>query len=133
MEYATRAGASTARYYGETDELLGKYAWYQKNSDVRTWPVGTLKPNDFGLFDTLGNVFTWCQDKYRPYPKPIGTTDDLANQEEDVSSDFRVMRGGSFISGPLGARSAARNYGVPSDRDNSVGFRPARTITDQPR
>ena len=34
MEYATRAGAATSRYFGETDELLGNYAWYTKNSTV---------------------------------------------------------------------------------------------------
>src|SRR5439155_22571080 len=56
MEYATRAGAATARYYGETEELLPKYAWYLKNAQDRPWPVGMLKPNDFGLFDAHGNA-----------------------------------------------------------------------------
>src|SRR6516225_191938 len=57
MEFATRAGASTARYYGETEELLPKYAWYLRNSQEQTWPVGSLKPNDLGLFDVQGNVW----------------------------------------------------------------------------
>ena len=65
MEYATRAGAVTSRYYGETEELLAKYAWYIKNSKEKTWPVGSLKPNDLGLFDVQGNVFTWCQEATR--------------------------------------------------------------------
>ncbi len=72
MEYATRAGALTSRYYGETEELLPKYAWYQKNSQERTWPVGSLKPNDLGLFDVQGNVFTWCQESYKAYPAGEG-------------------------------------------------------------
>ena len=63
MEYATRAGAATSRYYGETDELLPKYAWYLKNSQGKTWPVGSLKPNDLGFFDVQGNVYTWCQER----------------------------------------------------------------------
>ena len=54
MEYATRAGAVTSRYYGETEELLPKYAWHVKNSQERTWPVGSFKPNDLGLFDVAG-------------------------------------------------------------------------------
>ena len=54
MEYATRAGAVTSRYYGETEELLPKYAWYIKNSQERTWPVGSLKPNDLGLIRRAG-------------------------------------------------------------------------------
>ena len=49
MEYATRAGAVTSWYFGGTDELLPKYAWYNKNSQEKTWPVGSLKPNDLGL------------------------------------------------------------------------------------
>ena len=63
MEYATRAGAVTARYYGETAELLPKYAWYNKNAQEKTWPVGSLKPNDLGLFDAQGNVWTWCSNR----------------------------------------------------------------------
>ena len=63
-EYACRALATTARPYGETTALLGKYAWYMENSQQR-WmlPVGSLKPNDFGLFDMLGNAMEWCQDR----------------------------------------------------------------------
>ena len=53
-EYACRAGTVTSRYYGLTDTLLAKYAWYEANGQNRTWPVGSLKPNDFGLFDMHG-------------------------------------------------------------------------------
>ena len=42
MEYATRAGALTSRYYGETDELLPKYAWYTKNSQETDMAGGEL-------------------------------------------------------------------------------------------
>ena len=69
MEYATRAGAVTSRYYGETEELLAKYAWYLKNCKERSWPVGSKKPNDLGLFDVQGNVYTWCQERFQgDYP-----------------------------------------------------------------
>ena len=54
MEYATRAGAVTSRYFGETEELLAKYAWYTKNSKEQTWPVGSLKPNDLGFIRRAG-------------------------------------------------------------------------------
>ena len=72
MEYATRAGAVTSRYYGETEELLAKYAWYRRTRRRQTWPVGSLKPNDLGLFDVQGNVFTWCQESYKDYPAGEG-------------------------------------------------------------
>ena len=65
-EYACRAGAATSRCYGETNELLGKYAWYLDDSQGRTHPVGSKKPNDFGLFDLHGNVWSWCQEALSP-------------------------------------------------------------------
>jgi formylglycine-generating enzyme required for sulfatase activity len=66
-EYACRAGALTSRSYGETAELLDKYGWYYDNAHERTRPVGRKKPNDLGLFDVHGNVYTWCQERYRDY------------------------------------------------------------------
>ena len=50
MEYATRAGEITTRYYGETEVLLSKYAWYSRNAQEKNWPVGSKKPNDLGFY-----------------------------------------------------------------------------------
>jgi formylglycine-generating enzyme required for sulfatase activity/tRNA A-37 threonylcarbamoyl transferase component Bud32 len=131
MEYATRAGALTSRYYGETDELLAKHAWYNKNSQERTWPVGNLKPNDLGLFDMQGNVFTWCQDSYKPYP--AGKGEEAAEDQEDGlvvnSTVSRVLRGGSVIRVGALVRSARRLSEPPTNRSYTVGFRLARTFT----
>jgi eukaryotic-like serine/threonine-protein kinase len=131
MEYAIRAGASTSRYFGETEELLDRYVWYQTNSHDRTWPVGSKKPNDLGFFDILGNVSAWCQEAFARYPQ---------NEESEISEDNegplmvvatspRVLRGGSFILLASSVRSANRNWHVPTDRVNDVGLRPARTFT----
>jgi eukaryotic-like serine/threonine-protein kinase len=129
MEYATRAGALTARYYGETEELLPKYAWYAKNSSDKTWPVGSLKPNDFGLFDVQGNVYTWCQERAEAYPEGNKVTDDTEDDAVVKSTDFRVLRGGcSFLQASL-VGSAARNYNLPTEYSAMIGFRPARTLT----
>ena len=76
-EYACRAGAVTSRYYGRTPTLLPQYDWYFQTSDERSQPVGSLKPNDLGLFDTLGNLFEWCNDRYPPSPPPRLSTVDL--------------------------------------------------------
>jgi len=97
MEYAIRAGAATARYYGETDDLLAKYGWYQKNSRERSWPGGRLKPNDLGLFDAHGNVYTWCQEKYGTYRRPKND-DPIEDMEQNLLADLssRALRGGSF-------------------------------------
>jgi formylglycine-generating enzyme required for sulfatase activity len=134
MEYATRAGAVTRRYYGETEELLPKYAWYQKNSQdqhwfERTWPVGSLKPNEFGLFDLQGNVFTWCQESYKRYLQGDEAIEDKEDDLVVVSTQYRVLRGGSFLDLASYVRSAYRNSYLPSLRTYDVGFRAARTFT----
>jgi serine/threonine protein kinase/formylglycine-generating enzyme required for sulfatase activity len=131
MEYAIRAGAVTSRYFGETEDLLEEYAWYQKNSQERTWPVGSKKPNDIGLFDIQGNVWTWCQERSRNYPEIKGSAISEDKEDELVvgSPDARVLRGGSFNSSIATVRSAFRNREVTSIRDDNVGFRTARSFT----
>ena len=66
-EYACRAGSVVGRYYGRTEELLPRYGWYQKNAEDHAWPVGRLRPNDLGLFDTLGNALEWVEDAAQLY------------------------------------------------------------------
>jgi formylglycine-generating enzyme required for sulfatase activity len=130
MEYATRAGALTSRYSGETAALLSRYAWYQQNSHDKTWPVGSLKPNDLGLFDVQGNVYTWCQERSVGYRAGQGKK--AAEDQEDelvvIGTDSRVLRGGSFVDLPPLVRSAIRRNDVPMYRANNFGFRPARTF-----
>lgn len=124
MEYTNRAGSISSRYFGDTLELLPKYAWLQKNSNDQPWPVGSLKPNDFGLFDSLGNCFTWCMEEYSNYPD--GTAEDNLEGTK-VNTKTRVLRGGSFYTYESGARSSARNLSTPTHRNDFVGFRLART------
>jgi formylglycine-generating enzyme required for sulfatase activity len=130
-EYACRAGTVTSRYYGETPELLEKYAWYNKNGQGQTWPVGSKKPNDLGLFDMHGNVWTWCQEKYQNYPLPQG--EKAIEDKEDILSikvsDDSLLRGGSFHAQDLNVRSAFRHRESATGRLPDVGFRLARTFT----
>ena len=129
-EYACRAGTISSRYYGETEELLGEYAWYLHTANDRTWPVANLKPNDVGLFDMQGNALEWCQELFLNYP--ASTKDRAVEDREDTAPltdrDSRVLRGGSFYSPPSGVRSASRGGYQPANRANGLGFRIARTI-----
>src|SRR5262249_18441943 len=108
------------------------YSWYLQNSKERTWPVGGKKPNDLGLFDMHGNVYTWCQEGYKgdyPAPKDGGAVED---KEDDLSINktvSRVLGGGSFSDRASLVRSALRTGLVPAYRYGFVGFRPARTFT----
>jgi formylglycine-generating enzyme required for sulfatase activity len=126
LEYATRARALTSRYYGETEELLPKYAWTYNNSQGQVWPVGSLKPNDFGFFDMHGNVSCWSLDDYQPYKKgqvtETGTTLGLS------LSLARAPRGGSYLDRPMDVRIAARHKVAPAERLPTMGFRIARTF-----
>jgi formylglycine-generating enzyme required for sulfatase activity len=130
MEYACRAGALTSRYFGESEELLGKYGWYVGNSGGRSWPVGSLKPNDFGLFDMHGNLWCWCQErqKFHAQDQGGGPVDDDEDVLEVTDEEARLTRGGSCTN-PAGlVRSASRLWVVPPTRGTYVGFRPARTF-----
>jgi formylglycine-generating enzyme required for sulfatase activity len=128
MEYATRAGALTARYFGETDEVLPRYAWYNKNSREKIWPVASLKPNDLGLFDAQGNVFNWCQERCKGYPEGNKATEDTEDELVVTSTDGRVIRGGSFVRLASSIRSAYRNSSEPSVHTFNIGFRLAGTL-----
>jgi serine/threonine protein kinase/formylglycine-generating enzyme required for sulfatase activity len=130
LEYAIRAGAVTSRYFGEAGELLQKYCWFEENSNERSWPVGSKKPNDLGLFDAFGNVLAWCQERLDDDPQAKGgeTSDD----EEDTlivkATDPHVLRGGSDGSPAYWMRSANRVSNLPENRFPGLGFRPARSI-----
>jgi formylglycine-generating enzyme required for sulfatase activity len=142
MEYSTRAGALTSRYYGETETLLAKYAWYHENSLIGRKTgggpkaVGTLKPNDFGFFDMHGYLFAWCQESFRSYPtvndgEVVEDREDTLVREGElvVSPEIRrVARGTPFGSPATLVRSAARNSGVPAKALQYHGFRMARTM-----
>jgi formylglycine-generating enzyme required for sulfatase activity len=124
-EYACRAGAVTSRFYGRSPELLGHYAWYVRNADERTHPVGRLRPNDLGLFDMLGNVGEWCQDRFGPYPAR-GAVEDVEDPNRG-DADSRRLRGGSFDKHAGSLRSARRYTDPPASRFITVGLRVART------
>jgi sulfatase modifying factor 1 len=142
-EYAARGGSTTARYwgnalegscqYGNVADLTGATAlnWDHKpdkiflcaDNYVYTSPVGTYKPNAFGLYDMLGNVWEWVEDCYDVHPKDI-PTDGSPLLTGDCTK--RVLRGGSWYSSPYLVRAAYRYAGPGSVRSRSVGFRIAR-------
>jgi len=127
-EYAARAGTVTARSFGRGGELLPRYVWSLKNSDDRTWPVGRLRPNDRGLFDTLGNALEWTESPGTLYQ--IGQTHDDEDRVNAMISErmMRSLRGGGFIAPALFLRSAVRTVSRPGDRILYIGFRTARTL-----
>jgi formylglycine-generating enzyme required for sulfatase activity len=104
-EYACRAGSTGAWCFGDEEEKLGDYAWYDVNSDGRTHPVGQKKPNSWGIHDMHGNLWEWCQDCYGDYPRDP-TTDPLGPENPHIG----VGRGGCFHNPADDCRSARRAW-----------------------
>ena len=126
-EYSCRAGALASYSFGEPWELLDKYGWYNLNSPNRTQPVGSLKPNDLGLFDLHGNLWEWCQGRYLQHEKE-GVNDDINSNKSVADEVPRILRGGSFDFEPAIVRSTGRIVGAPALRLVNYGFRPSRTL-----
>ncbi|MHC4334551.1 MAG: formylglycine-generating enzyme family protein, partial [Planctomycetota bacterium] len=118
-EYACRAGTTTL--YNTGDELPKSY---HKNQEITTGPekvslvVGQNPPNAWGLHDMHGNVEEWCMDWYGPYAP--GRQVDPVGQ---ITSEFRVSRGGSHSTLVKHLRSANRMAALPEDKHWLLGFR----------
>jgi formylglycine-generating enzyme required for sulfatase activity len=110
-EYACRAGTTTA-YAGDFEAM----AWYVKNSNGTSHPVGQKKPNAWGLYDMHGNIRQWCADKYAPYAA-AAVTDPLG-----IKGQFRVIRGGSWYLQARDCRSASRYSAVPGGIGGNSGL-----------
>ncbi len=147
-EYAARAGSRTRIYTGDMKELgennspeLDGIAWYGGNSgvsygggyDCSEWsekqysslecgahPVGQKKPNAWGLYDMIGNVWEWNEDRYdsKYYENDNQTDPKGAEKGKD-----RSLRGGSWSSLAGDDRLSYRNRSYPDNRDTYYGFR----------
>ena len=132
-EYAARARSLTARSFGETTDRLGEYGWFASNSDNHAHRVGQLKPNGFGLFDTLGNVREWCTERWASKLTrlmAINNTDHEDTLKVEINRGTRVTKGGSFEEPALRLRSGNRIGIFPFQRLDRFGFRVARTMPD---
>jgi formylglycine-generating enzyme required for sulfatase activity len=120
-EYACRAGSKTRFSYGDDSDYsnLGDYAWYNKNSNGQTHPVGQKKPNAWGLYDMHGNVWQWCSD----WDVNSNANANNTNPQGSDSGSPRVLRGGGWDGDPRRCRSAGRGGNVPDDRSDDSGFR----------
>jgi formylglycine-generating enzyme required for sulfatase activity len=129
-EAFSRAGARTTWYFGHASPLVSRYAWTVFSPGLQSRPVGQLLPNDFGLFDVVGNVFEWCHDRFEPDRPGLCDCDQPPPSGRDTVEDGqdRVMRGGSFLHVPLQSRSAYRDKNRVNKPQVYLGFRVVRTL-----
>ena len=112
-EYACRARAATKYSFGDDPALFSDYGWFDQNSVRMTHPVGEKAQNNFGLYDMHGNVFELCADVYDESYYTRSPNDDPLKAS---GAGARVIRGGSWLRGPLLGRSACRNWFTPMGR-----------------
>jgi formylglycine-generating enzyme required for sulfatase activity len=125
-EYVNRAGSRGTYFWGNTADDLCRYAnagIYCRGGYRYTSPVGSFKPNGFGLFDTTGNVESWAQDCDH---------DDYSGAPTDGSAWIagdcirRVVKGGSWVNNPRYLHAAGRAASTAPSAYNYWGFRLAR-------
>ena len=109
-EFACRAG-TTSPAYGPLDEI----AWTAADGVDGPQAVARKEPNDFGLFDTIGNVWEWCWDYA-----------DTARY-----GDYRALRGGGWADQAWSCRASVRRGSAPDAVLEDVGFRVARGAVGQ--
>ncbi len=119
-EYACRAGTQTTYFWG--DDINGEYLWWARNSDNTTHPVATKKPNPWGLYDMLGNVFEWTNNWFYHYSEE--TVKNPTGPEFGIE---KALRGGAYKAHDNRyedlVTSATRGWTYPYAAWPSDGFR----------
>lgn len=139
-EYAARAGTTTIRFWGDAPDSACRYANVADKAAKTVWPdwsvhdcndgyaalspVGSFRPNAFGLHDMLGNVWEWCEDvysadAYEHRPK--------SNPSHSAGTLIHVLRGGGWSVAQRGIRCANRDWDLINRRDEGIGFRLLRS------
>jgi formylglycine-generating enzyme required for sulfatase activity len=141
-EYAARAGTSTTYSFGDDETALCTYARFADLGSRLGWgntcrsdttaygplPVGSFKPNPWGIFDMHGNAWEWVEDCWTPIASEIPT--DGSAFSRPGSCEVGVMRGGSWAAGRGKVRSATRVPAKAASHYHHIGFRVALSLAE---
>ncbi len=123
-EYAAQGGSkrhNPPHIYSGSDSL-DDVAWYSKNSNNNSHPVGTKSANELGLYDMSGNVMEFCWDWEERYG-----TSPQTNPQGATKGSSRIIRDGSFRYGESSCRIASRYSNSTYFLLDNLGFRVSRT------
>ena len=118
--FACRSGTSGTYHFGEPVPLLKHYGWYATNSFGRSYAVGSLLPNEYGIFDMHGNLAECTQNPASGPWSPVNV------------NVGRAYYGGSFFNQPLYVRSEHHQFFAPTFLIFNIGIRLARTLPLKP-
>ncbi len=139
-EYTERADKTGIYFFAETadnvNELAEAYAWSANNSGKVTHAVATKKPNPWGIYDLVGNIFEWCNDWEGPYlttdqVDPVGPADGSVECGKTfVGAPKRMAKGGSYKTDVKGHMRISYHFKwPPAALTGEVGFRCVATKT----
>lgn len=133
-EYACRAGGEDLYAFAGAKAKLDAHSCYAGNSGKKTLPVGSKRPNHWGIHDMYGNVSEWCHDPYDPNYYSVSPAENPAGPSE---GEKRTLRGGSWKSTPEYCRATFRMSDTSGISDacfaqDSYGFRCVRTLAAAP-
>jgi formylglycine-generating enzyme required for sulfatase activity len=118
-EYACRAGATTAYFFGDNPAKLGEYAWFDQNSGGHPRPSGLKRANPWGLQDICGDLWEWCNDFYKVDYYSAAPRQDPRGPKE---GDAKVVRGGAWRFSAESCRSGYRYNEKPGYADVCFGY-----------
>jgi formylglycine-generating enzyme len=123
-EYAARGGAQGGGFPYSGSHRIHEVAWFDENSHLETKPVGLKLPNELGIYDMTGNVWEWCNDWYNgAYYQKCFEKGVVKNPTGAIEGQYRVYRGGSWVSTARLCRLMHRLNRTPSNRNSRFGFR----------
>jgi formylglycine-generating enzyme required for sulfatase activity len=119
--YAARGGSVPSKYpWGETPDPS-----YANFKSFGILPVKNLKPNGYGIYDMIGNVWEWCSDWYDADYYHVKTGN---NPQGPVMGTYKVLRGGAWYCDEKEVRVANRFFALPGNKSYNIGFRCVKSI-----
>lgn len=125
---ATKWDTLSVKKYGLNPQSITFQAW--DDDHAFTAPVGSFKPNEFGLYDMLGNVGEFCNDSYQS--DYYAGSPELNPKGPAEPKGAHVVRGGTFLNGPSLVRVTSRVECQEVYRNYVIGFRVALESDDSP-